>query len=87
LVTDRNFTLWPSAANFAAVPAEPMSQSSGCAPMAITRIGVWANAAAAVASRIKNLDMGVFIIAFFLLSDASGRKPAIRSVNETCVYF
>src|SRR5579883_687643 len=37
LVTATNFTWCPRAANLAAVPAARMSQSSGCAPKAITR--------------------------------------------------
>src|SRR5258708_15773817 len=38
LVTDTNFTACPSFAKSAAVPAARMSQSSGCAPKAITWI-------------------------------------------------
>src|SRR5574340_1062541 len=37
LVTETNLTAWPMAANLAAVPAARLSQSSGCAPKAMTR--------------------------------------------------
>src|SRR4029450_3026201 len=44
LVTATKRTLCPSAAHLAATPAARMSQSSGCAPMAMIRSGVCASA-------------------------------------------
>src|SRR6185437_1628499 len=40
LVTDTNLTAYPNFAKSAAVPAARISQSSGCAPNAITRISL-----------------------------------------------
>src|SRR5580700_7166008 len=54
LVTETNFTAAPISRNLAAVPAARISQSSGCAPKAITRNGAsCASSATAGSSRPK----------------------------------
>src|SRR5258708_2231286 len=56
LVTETNFTMWPFAANLAAIPPDLISASSGWAPKAITRITPsWATAAPALSNIIKRM--------------------------------